>query len=77
VANVKKFKNHQIQNTNMKILTPKEKALDIIHKICRVNEECSISLAMVFVNEIISETDNANYWERVKSEIVALNQQQI
>jgi nitrogen regulatory protein PII len=77
VVNVKKFKNHQIQNTNMKILTPKEKALDIIHKICRVNEECSISLAMVFVNEIISETDNANYWERVKSEIVALNQQQI
>tara|TARA_R110000764_G_scaffold235371_1_gene329883 strand:- start:16 stop:195 length:180 start_codon:yes stop_codon:yes gene_type:complete len=59
----------------MKILTPKQKALDIIHKICKVNLECSNSLAIVFVNEIISETDNSNYWEKVKSEIVALNQQ--
>ena len=75
MVNVKKLKNQQIQHTNMKILTPKEKALDIIHKICKVNEECSMSLAMVFVNEIILQTDNANYWEKVKSEIVALNQQ--
>mgnify|MGYP003639599294 CR=1 FL=1 len=59
----------------MKILTPKEKAIDIIHKISKVNQECPISLAIVFVNEIISETDNANYWEKVKSEIVVLNQQ--
>jgi len=75
VANVKKFKNHQIQNTNMKILTPKEKALDIIHKISKVNQEYSMSLAIVFVNEIILQTDNSNYWEKVKSQIVALNQQ--
>ena len=60
----------------MKILTPKEKALDIIHKISKVNQEYSISLAIVFVNEIILQTDNSNYWEKVKSEIVALNQQQ-
>jgi len=59
----------------MKILTPKQKALDIIHKISKVNQEYSMSLAIVFVNEIILQTDNANYWERVKSEIVALNQQ--
>jgi len=72
VANVKRFKNHQIQNTNMKILTPKQKAIDIIHKICRVNEECSMSLAIVFVNEIILETDNSNYWEKVKSELMLL-----
>lgn len=75
MANVKKFKNHQIQNTNMKILTPKEKALDIIHKISKVNQEYSMSLAIVFVNEIILQTDNSNYWEKVKSQIVALNQQ--
>ena len=59
----------------MKILTPKEKAIDIIHKICKVNVECSNSLAIVFVNEIIIETDNSNYWEKVKSEIIAINQQ--
>ena len=59
----------------MKILTPKEKALDIVHKISRVNQEYPISLAIVFVNEIIEQTDNANYWEKVKSEIVSLNQQ--
>jgi len=59
----------------MKILTPKEKALDIIHKISKVNQEYSISLAIVFVNEIILQTDNSNYWEKVKSQIVALNQQ--
>jgi hypothetical protein len=58
----------------MKILTPKQKALDIIHKICKVNIECSNSLAIVLVNEIIKESDNANYWERVKSEIITLNQ---
>lgn len=75
MANVKKFKNHQIQNINMKILTPKEKALDIIHKISKVNQEYSMSLAIVFVNEIILQTDNSNYWEKVKSQIVALNQQ--
>lgn len=75
MANVKKLKTQQIQHTNMKILTPKEKAIDIIHKICKVNVECSNSLAIVFVNEIIIETDNSNYWEKVKSEIVALNQQ--
>ena len=74
MANVKKLKNQQIQHTNMKILTPKEKAIDIIHKICKVNLECSNSLAIVLVNEIIIETDNSNYWEKVKSEIVALNQ---
>ena len=72
MANVKRFKNHQIQNTNMKILTPKEKAIDIIHKISRVNQECSMSLAIVFVNEIILETDNSNYWEKVKSELMLL-----
>ena len=60
----------------MKILTPKEKALDIIHKISKVNQEYSMSLAIVFVNEIILQTDNSNYWEKVKSQIVALNQQQ-
>jgi len=59
----------------MKILTPKEKALDIIHKISKVNQEYSMSLAIVFVNEIILQTDNSNYWEKVKSQIVALNQQ--
>ena len=59
----------------MKILTSKQKALDIIHKISKVNQECSVPLAIVFVNEIIKETDNSNYWEKVKSEIVALNQQ--
>lgn len=59
----------------MKILTPKQKALEIIHKICKVNTECSNSLAIVFVNEIILQTDNSNYWEKVKSEIVSLNQQ--
>ena len=75
MANVKKLKTQQIQHTNMKILTPKEKAIDIIHKICKVNQECPISLAIVFVNEIIEQTDNANYWEKVKSEIVSLNQQ--
>ena len=75
MANVKRLKNQQTQHTNMKILTPKEKAIDIIHKICKVNVECSNSLAIVFVNEIIIETDNSNYWEKVKSEIVALNQQ--
>ena len=75
MANVKKLKTQQIQHTNMKILTPKEKAIDIIHKICKVNVECSNSLAIVFVNEIIIETDNSNYWEKVKSEIVAINQQ--
>ena len=75
MANVKKLKTQQIQHTNMKILTPKEKAIDIIHKICKVNLECSNSLAIVLVNEIIIETDNSNYWEKVKSEIVALNQQ--
>ena len=58
----------------MKILTPKEKAIDIIHKICKFNMEYSNSLAIVLVNEIIIETDNSNYWEKVKSEIVALNQ---
>ena len=75
MANVKKLKTQQIQHTNMKILTPKQKAIDIIHKICKVNVECSNSLAIVFVNEIIIETDNSNYWEKVKSEIVAINQQ--
>ena len=75
MANVKKLKTQQIQHTNMKILTPKQKAIDIIHKICKVNLECSNSLAIVLVNEIIIETDNSNYWEKVKSEIVALNQQ--
>jgi len=59
----------------MKILTPKEKALDIIYKISKVNQEYSMSLAIVFVNEIILQTDNSNYWEKVKSQIVALNQQ--
>ena len=73
MANAKKFKNQPTQHTNMKILTAKEKALDIIHKICKVNIECSNSLAIVLVNEIIKESDNTNYWERVKSEIVALN----
>lgn len=58
----------------MKILTPKEKAIDIIHKICRVNTDCSNQLAIVLVNEIIKESDNTNYWENVKSEIVILNQ---
>ena len=75
MANAKKLKNQQTQNINMKILTPKEKALDIIHKICKVNMECSNLLAIVLVNEIILETDNSNYWEKVKSEIIALNQQ--
>ena len=75
MANVKKLKTQQIQHTNMKILTPKQKAIDIIHKICKVNLECSNSLAIVLVNEIIIETDNSNYWEKVKSEIVAINQQ--
>ena len=74
MANVKRLKNQQIQHTKMKILTPKQKAIDIIHKICKVNLECSNSLAIVLVNEIIIETDNSNYWEKVKSEIVALNQ---
>ena len=59
----------------MKILTPKEKAIEIIHRICKVNVECSKSLAIVFINEIIKETDNSNYWEKVKSEILVLNQQ--
>ena len=75
MVNAKKLKNQQTQNINMKILTPKEKALDIIHKICKVNMECSNLLAIVLVNEIILETDNSNYWEKVKSEIIALNQQ--
>jgi len=57
----------------MKILTPKEKAIDIIHKICRVNTDCSKSLSIVVINEIIKESDNANYWERVKSEIILLD----
>jgi len=74
VANAKKLKNQPTQHTKMKILTPKQKALDIIHKICKVNTECSNSLAIVLVNEIIKESDNANYWERVKSEIITLNQ---
>ncbi len=56
-------------------MNEKQKAIDIIHKICKVNMECSNSLAIVLVNEIIIETDNSNYWEKVKSEIVALNQQ--
>jgi hypothetical protein len=73
VANAKKYKNQQTQNINMKILTPKEKAIDIIHKICKVNMECSNQLAIVLVNEIIKETDNSNYWEHVKSEITLLN----
>jgi len=57
----------------MKILTPKEKAIDIIHKICKVNMECSNQLAIVFVNEIIKQSDNSNYWEHVKSEITNLS----
>ena len=73
MANAKKYKNQQTQNINMKILTPKEKAIDIIHKICKVNMECSNQLAIVLVNEIIKETDNSNYWEHVKSEITLLN----
>tara|TARA_R110000868_G_scaffold383851_1_gene651161 strand:- start:1065 stop:1289 length:225 start_codon:yes stop_codon:yes gene_type:complete len=73
VANAKKYKNQQTQNINMKILTPKQKAIDIIHKICKVNMECSNQLAIVLVNEIIKETDNSNYWEHVKSEITLLN----
>ena len=56
----------------MKILTPKQKAIDIIHKISKVEQECSIALAIVFVNEIIKETDNSNYWEKVKSELMIL-----
>jgi len=75
VANAKKYKNQQIQNINMKILTSKEKAIDIIHKISKVNVECSKLLAIVVVNEIIKQNDNKNYWEKVKSEIIMLNEQ--
>jgi len=75
VANAKKYKNQQIQNINMKILTSKEKAIDIIHKISKVNVECSKLLAIVVVNEIIKQNDNTNYWEKVKSEIIMLNEQ--
>lgn len=74
MENAKKLKNQPTQHTNMKILTPKQKALDIIHKICRVNMECSNQLAIVLVNEIIKESDNTNYWEHVKSEIITINQ---
>lgn len=59
----------------MKILTSKEKAIDIIHKISKVNVECSKLLAIVVVNEIIKQNDNTNYWEKVKSEIIMLNEQ--
>ncbi len=75
MANAKKYKNQQIQNINMKILTSKEKAIDIIHKISKVNVECSKLLAIVVVNEIIKQNDNTNYWEKVKSEIIMLNEQ--
>ena len=75
MANAKKYKNQQTQNINMKILTPKEKAIDIIHKISKVNVECSKSLAIVVVNEIIKQNDNTNYWEKVKSEIIVLSEQ--
>ena len=75
MANAKKYKNQQIQNINMKILTSKEKAIDIIHKISKVNVECSKLLAIVVVNEIIKQNDNKNYWEKVKSEIIMLNEQ--
>ena len=59
----------------METKPPKEKAIDIIHKISKVNVECSKLLAIVVVNEIIKQNDNTNYWEKVKSEIIMLNEQ--
>ena len=56
----------------MNISTPKEKAIEIIHKMSRVSIEHSRDCAIIAVNEIIKEVKNKTYWEHVKSELVKI-----
>ena len=53
-------------------MTPKQKAVDIIHKISKFETTAPIQISMVFINEMISHSYDINYWEKVKSELIML-----
>ena len=62
-------------------MTPKEKAIDLVHKFCAENQyyERAKQCALICVNEIIAsntnvtgQTINGDYWLEVKQEIEKL-----
>lgn len=56
----------------MKIMTPREKAISIVHKISKFEPDNPIQISMIFINEMISNGYDINYWEKVKSELMML-----
>lgn len=56
----------------MKIMTPREKAISIVHKISKFETESPIQISLIFINEMINHGYDINYWEKVKSELIML-----
>lgn len=56
----------------MKIFTPHEKAIDLIHKISKIDTDSPVQLSIIFVNEMINQNENNRYWEKVKLELKSL-----
>ena len=69
VVTIVLFVLHFLKQRHMKIMTPRQKAIDIVHKISKFETDAPIQISVIFVNEMINYGYDTTYWQKVKLEL--------